>query len=368
PIAMTHIFPNVHHLFQLDLTEKQQKELEPRISSENHEGLLLTSRGTVLILSILFVISLFGGDLFPYRSMYLIFDLALAFVWFLASRTRPEDGRRNLLLSYLFMTTVLLFTVILGTMLRQKELAAAFDTVLMAAPMFFIDRPRRMTAFLGSFITFFCVMSFIFDADVVRLHDIGNALLFGTVSILVNAYINRTKVQKLAYEEALALRSDWDVLTGLRNRNSFEKRLPEYMTRCKNHITCIYADVNGLHELNNSRGHQAGDLMLQQVGSALQEAFGKEDTYRIGGDEVVAFVPDATFSEIEVRMQFARMRIREHGYHVSIGAATSTREGLDMQKLVQAAEKEMYEKKRAYYEEPLHERREYRKQREYGEG
>ena len=81
--------------------------------------------------------------------------------------------------------------------------------------------------------------------------------------------------------------SENDVLTDLRNRNSFEQILES-----KNYhpAYCIYIDVNGLHELNNKEGHMAGDEMLKYVARILAEYFEKAHCFRVGGDEFVAFL------------------------------------------------------------------------------
>ena len=51
--------------------------------------------------------------------------------------------------------------------------------------------------------------------------------------------------------------ADTDVLTGLLNRNCYEKNIVGLSAACKESLTCIYVDVNGLHELNNTRGQNA---------------------------------------------------------------------------------------------------------------
>ena len=60
---------------------------------------------------------------------------------------------------------------------------------------------------------------------------------------------------------------------------------------------CVYIDANGLHELNNERGHEAGDLMLRFVADSLMEQFPKGSLYRVGGDEFVVFPFKMSFEE-----------------------------------------------------------------------
>lgn len=88
------------------------------------------------------------------------------------------------------------------------------------------------------------------------------------------------------------------MLTGLLNRNSYEKNVLEYPGRCRESVTCIYVDVNGLHTLNDSKGHAAGDEMLRAVAGALRDCFGEKDVYRIGGDEFVVFARDEALEGI----------------------------------------------------------------------
>lgn len=52
-------------------------------------------------------------------------------------------------------------------------------------------------------------------------------------------------------------------------------------------LSCIHIDVNCLHELNDTKEHQARDEMLGFVAHVLRDALGREDTYRIGEGEFV---------------------------------------------------------------------------------
>lgn len=146
--------------------------------------------------------------------------------------------------------------------------------------------------------------------------------------------------------------SETDVLTTLLNRNSFEKHLEEYSGKYKTSLACIYADANGLHELNNQYGHTAGDKLLQCIARTMLEAFGKDYTYRIGGDEFLSFVPDVPEEQIQEKIAHMRISLCEHGYSASIGYAWIPVDcNISMNALVKMAEKEMYADKQKYYRE-----------------
>ncbi len=295
-------------------------------SQGNHRGLLLSIRVSVLYFGILFALSLFLGFMFPFRKLYVTAGALDLLLYVLVRRTPKEDGRRNLILVYAFLSMVLGFSVVLGTYSRRSELAVAYNMLVTSLPMLFLDRPARMSAFIAGFTAFFCGMSFLFDKPDVMPHDIGNAIIISTISIMVNTYMIHTKAQKLVYERALYHQSEWDVLTGLRNRNSYEKRLKELPEKIQTGLAVVYADANGLHELNNDHGHDAGDQ-------------DRNETNR--------------------KLHAAQEAIRAQGWEIAAGVAYSEKEGLDVNALIRMAEHRMYQQKKAYYSETGHDRREH---------
>ena len=144
-----------------------------------------------------------------------------------------------------------------------------------------------------------------------------------------------------------------DQVTGLFNRSAFEKYLNESEPHTFSHTVCVYIDVNGLHELNNKHGHEAGDKLLQSVAECLRAQFPDDGLYRIGGDEFVVF-SKADAAVCEARMQAVSSALAAQDYSVSYGiAAQETTEGLS--DLVREADENMLKNKRRYYAE--HDRR-----------
>lgn len=138
-----------------------------------------------------------------------------------------------------------------------------------------------------------------------------------------------------------------DALTCLKNRNSYEELLRKYETDRPDCLTCVYADANGLHELNNSQGHEAGDKMLKSVARALAEEFEDGSVFRIGGDEFLVFTDMAEEAAAGLAAE-VKGKVKEQGYHVSVGTASGGREVLPVA-IVKTAEQMMYEDKRQYY-------------------
>ena len=93
------------------------------------------------------------------------------------------------------------------------------------------------------------------------------------------------KIEKLAF---------FDALTGLPNRRLLIDRL-QYalatMGRDSTHGALLFIDLDNFKDLNDSQGHDVGDMLLQQVASRLQACVREADTVaRLGGDEFVVMV------------------------------------------------------------------------------
>ncbi|MBQ0043338.1 MAG: diguanylate cyclase [Lachnospiraceae bacterium] len=147
-----------------------------------------------------------------------------------------------------------------------------------------------------------------------------------------------------------------DALTGVMNRNCFESRQNSYAKNCRESVCVVYVDVNGLHELNNTQGHEAGDTMLRYVANAISNEFGRTDTFRMGGDEFVAVASDVFEGEIKDRLARIDEAMDQKGYHVAVGTS-SMNMPVDMAFLTKRAETIMFDNKSRYYLELGNDRR-----------
>ena len=90
--------------------------------------------------------------------------------------------------------------------------------------------------------------------------------------------------------------------------------------------------------------------MLKFVAENIQRSWGMTDTYRIGGDEFVAFLFDRDEEDIIEEMRIFRKIINDEGYRVSMGEATEKLETLEMAPFIKLAEERMYAEKRSHYQ------------------
>ena len=160
---------------------------------------------------------------------------------------------------------------------------------------------------------------------------------FRDVDTMVRGEIKRQNL----YEDALNER-DMDGLTGLRNRYCYENRIKTYGSLDYETIGCIYIDADGLHEINNEEGHERGDFLIKTVADKAKELWGDEDTFRIGGDEFVAFVFDVPREQIIDEISELKDCLKEKGFSASVGFNVEYKNYLHVQTFIKRAEDMMY--------------------------
>ena len=97
-----------------------------------------------------------------------------------------------------------------------------------------------------------------------------------------------------AAEERVEYLAYYDTLTGLPNRNELAKRLDMEVSRVKrnqSHGALLFIDLDNFKYINDSMGHPAGDLVLQEMAQRLKAHLRGDDTVaRLGGDEFIVIL------------------------------------------------------------------------------
>ncbi|WP_370278925.1 GGDEF domain-containing protein [Pontibacterium sp.] len=155
--------------------------------------------------------------------------------------------------------------------------------------------------------------------------------------------------------EAIAMT---DALTGLPNRRhaliAFEQ---EWLRADSQHspISCMMIDADGFKQINDTYGHDAGDVVLQELAHSLRDSVRTDDIVaRLGGDEFLIICPDTDLDDgllvaEQVRATVNAMRVKAgdgewHGsISVGVSARTNAMEGPEM--LIKAADLGVYKSK-----------------------
>lgn len=139
-----------------------------------------------------------------------------------------------------------------------------------------------------------------------------------------------------------------DSLTGLLNRNAYDSDVEQLRSADIGAVVCVYADMIGLHEVNNHLGHKRGNRMLCEFADAARAFFGDDRLYRIGGDEFVIISSAHTEAQTRKQLNYMRERLHTQGCEISVGVASSESTS-DLPKIVEQAENEMRREKKEYY-------------------
>jgi diguanylate cyclase (GGDEF)-like protein len=96
-----------------------------------------------------------------------------------------------------------------------------------------------------------------------------------------------------------------DALTNMKNRAAYERfTRRQVLNHRKNTGTSfifVMLDINGFKNINDTKGHAAGDEILKQVGAVITEFFGHYncESFRFGGDEFVVLIEEMQLFDVE---------------------------------------------------------------------
>ncbi|CAA7624137.1 EAL domain-containing protein [Magnetospirillum sp. SS-4] len=159
-------------------------------------------------------------------------------------------------------------------------------------------------------------------------------------------------------EERLSYQANHDPLTRLPNRTLFQERLSRALTRAhrsQTSVVLLFIDLDFFKQVNDTLGHLAGDLLLQQVAERLTACVRQGDTVaRLAGDEFTVILEDITephdgalvahkiLSSLSTPFD---LQGREARISSSIGAAMYPADAGDPQSLIKLADAAMYRAK-----------------------
>ena len=158
------------------------------------------------------------------------------------------------------------------------------------------------------------------------------------------------KIERLAYT---------DFLTGLYNRLCCERDLAKYVDTAKKSGTegsVLYMDLDDFKHINDSLGHQYGDVLLKSIAQGMRNVQGIQSScYRMGGDEFVIIIPSDRQAMLEkivegIKTVFSRpWFLKDADYYctMSMGIVHFPTEGEGVQELIKKADIAMYEAKKS---------------------
>jgi diguanylate cyclase (GGDEF)-like protein len=189
-------------------------------------------------------------------------------------------------------------------------------------------------------------------------------VLFNIYTIYQQVLIKRLRRQLAEKQHHSLILRDLamiDALTGLYNRRFAEQRLAAEVARSarKGHpLTVVLMDLNEFKYINDTFGHPAGDLVLQEFAAALNRAIrGGDLAVRMGGDEFLLILPECNLEQLKLVLdRLGPLEVEWEGRKIPVkySAGWKTYASGDLpEAMLAAADQALYINKRAAKSRPL---------------
>ena len=156
--------------------------------------------------------------------------------------------------------------------------------------------------------------------------------------------------------EKLQEQATRDKLTGLYNRHYVQEWFDQELRRAARHkrsIGVIMADIDHFKRINDSFGHEAGDMVLKALGALLKRSIrGSDVACRHGGEEFLVLMPESAIEGAlgkaeELRREVERLQLEYHGrpigpITISLGVAVFPDHAAEASALLRCADEALY--------------------------
>jgi len=174
----------------------------------------------------------------------------------------------------------------------------------------------------------------------------------------VTSLINDVTQRKTS-EETIWKQANFDDLTGLPNRNMFHDRLRHELVKSKRAnlpLGLLLLDLDSFKEVNDTLGHDVGDVLLQQAAIRIKKCVRESDTVaRLGGDEFTIILSELhdknnihTIAQNIIQTLSEEFHLGEESIHISasLGITLFPLDAKNIEGLIKNADQAMYEAKK----------------------
>lgn len=252
-----------------------------------------------MLLLLTFVAGIFFFSVNIYRGVYLIaiaeilMSLFSLWLFFKLKNIVNYHKFQKISLAYL----VLFYTIMLFVMWQKESSIAVFVWVFLMPILSYFMLGKKLGAYVT---TFFVLSAFIiffihFRRNASLLQFIAFANIFVcaiTIWFISDAY-EKTNIE---IKNTLATMAVQDVLTGSFNRNALYAFYAQYNKSSL--LSVVLFDIDWFKKINDSYGHDAGDITLKVVSKKLETFFADIGyVFRIGGEEFFVLCPDVSIEK-----------------------------------------------------------------------
>lgn len=337
--------------------EKQEYlDIREDIHERNRKMLLWGTELALAVFMVLFFMACSHKAVPNSRILYLAVILELMVLLGLQRIFVSRYPRLVLPCCYLLLAVLYGFSVLQSTLVQRQFPAVTFCVLLFAAAFLFFDRPYRMSLFLTAVTVIFCFSAQHQKPPEIAGIDTVHAVCFLLSGIVCNTYLTVIKAKNLVHSRNTQKELDTDGLTKLMVKKAAEREIRKYISTTREPGTLLMIDLDNFKQVNDTKGHAYGDVVLKLTGDCISRAFDAGDIKgRFGGDEFVVFLPGISNRQIITeRLKHFKTLMEQgvtgdenrNGICQSIGVAMYPEDGEDYQTLFEKADQALYEAKR----------------------
>lgn len=157
------------------------------------------------------------------------------------------------------------------------------------------------------------------NGEQISIEDSGAPIIDNQNEVIGSVLVFHDATEARKLQDRLTWQATHDSLTGLKNRQAFENRLDELIDNAgqeqgRQH-SLIYIDLDQFKIVNDTVGHSAGDHLLKQVATILEQQIRDSDLLaRLGGDEFAVLLDNCSTENAETIAEKIRKQVSDYRF------------------------------------------------------
>lgn len=266
----------------------------------------------VMIFAVLITIALPFFNV-RYLSVYAA-SFVISLLLFMGFRkTRKNGGKRVLPLMYALALFLYAFSILVSIASTTKESHAAtvFICLQVIFPLLLFDRSLHVDVLVLAAYLLHTVLAYRFKSFSDFTLDAVNGGAFTVVGIIIGEYERYIRLTNFEKDRTLVYQKSTDMLTSLPNRRSLFERMIDIKENNAHLAGLFMIDIDHFKQFNDTQGHVAGDMCLQQLGACFAR-WGSENGftfYRYGGEEFTALTESDSLEKLREHAESLRKTV-----------------------------------------------------------
>jgi diguanylate cyclase (GGDEF)-like protein len=186
-----------------------------------------------------------------------------------------------------------------------------------------------------------------------NMNTVQDIMLLNRATVEEISSLESTLKENKEGQKILEHEADYDGMSSLMNRSRFIKDCNNDFLECDS-LGIVYMDINGLKQVNDTFGHEYGDVLINRLAGILEEQIADNvRCYRMGGDEFLTVLMNASEKDVDSfeTLFHENLKKKNEGQRLICKAASGSSFGIattqeEVSQLVIAADRKMYKNKR----------------------